>query len=817
MKKKLIFCLGIYFLLLIDPTNSLAISSVESDDHTQNSTISSLETTDTLDHNIPKLDVADDTIDTSTDTTDTTDTSTVAPLEDYDNIISENSIIQPSSIITSTWGSVSYSFDTFTGILTFTSGGTLGISEQSPWNRTDSNKVINTEITKIIFSQSVNLPSNSSRLFSSYKGLNLTNLTSIEGLNKLNTTTTSNMSSMFNGTQKLTSLDLSNFNTTNVTSMGHMFYSMNSLKSINLGTFNTTKVTAMDNMFAGTSSLEVLDLSTFNFANTSNKKGMFSNTINMSKLTLPETFSSVENDVNLPNITKVNGYNGKWISINDISMGTSAEFMNNFNSSDAGTYAWGKNLWGTVPWEFDSETGTLTFIDNGTFSEYNYSPWNRMDDQKVPSDEIKKIVFTDKVFTPMNSSFLFSNGISTGLNQLTSFEGMAYLDTTNATNMYGMFNLMSSIASLDLSSFDTNNVTNMNLMFSGMTVLSSLDLTNFKTGNVTDMGSMFSKMTSLDSLDLMSFDTSNVTDMSYMFNNSTNLTSLDLGFNTSNVTNMSYMFANTKLDSIDVSSFNTSNVIDMSYMFSNIATLTSLNLESFKFRSDLAYTLMFNQLINVSTLTLSPTFNDPTNISNLPSITKNDIYTGNWAYTNENNETVGTTEEFFKNFNENRAGTYIWETTTDLFDPANPDQTVLVLKNVPTSFDFETTLNLNNYFLSTNLEANNDIVVYNNRLDRNWSVRASVVDDQLKLDTKEQMTFPVTLFSINDVDITSTSSNGIVASSPDNKQLNTNVGEISTEVTVAQLNFTDGTHQLKANSKLQGTIRYQLYNTENVE
>ena len=55
-----------------------------------------------------------------------------------------------------------------------------------------------------------------------------------------------------------------------------------------------------------------------------------------------------------------------------------------------------------------------------------------------------------------------------------------------------MFSRMSNLTTLNLSNFNTSNVTNMYGMFYGMSSLTSLDLSNFNTSKVTSMGNMFS-------------------------------------------------------------------------------------------------------------------------------------------------------------------------------------------------------------------------------------------------------------------------------------------------------------------------------------
>lgn len=157
------------------------------------------------------------------------------------------------------------------------------------------------------------------------------------------------------------------------------------------------------------------------------------------------------------------------------------------------------------------------------------------------------------------------------------------IDTSNMTNMNGMFWGCSSLKSLDLSNFDTSNVWSMAYMFSSCSSLTSLDLGSFDTGNVTSMNDMFSGCTALKSLNLSSFDTSNVTQMNVMFNNCSSLTSLDVSsFDTSNVTNMSSMFIRcASLKSLDVSNFDTSSVTNMNHMFNGCSSLRSLDLGSF--------------------------------------------------------------------------------------------------------------------------------------------------------------------------------------------------------------------------------------------
>lgn len=55
------------------------------------------------------------------------------------------------------------------------------------------------------------------------------------------------------------------------------------------------------------------------------------------------------------------------------------------------------------------------------------------------------------------------------------------LDTSNVTDMGGMFTQCEALTDIDISKFDTSNVTNMNSMFSGCSSLTELNLSSFDT------------------------------------------------------------------------------------------------------------------------------------------------------------------------------------------------------------------------------------------------------------------------------------------------------------------------------------------------
>ena len=163
------------------------------------------------------------------------------------------------------------------------------------------------------------------------------------------------------------------------------------------------------------------------------------------------------------------------------------------------------------------------------------------------------------------------------------------------------------ITSIDFTDFDTSEVTNMQGIFKNCKYLTSINFNNFNTTKVKDMQYVFSFCNSLTSLELNNFNTSEVTNMQYMFDNCISLKSLDLhNFETFKVNNMKYMFNECNvLASININSFNTSEVIEMQYMFNDCFLLKELNLKNFETSKVLNMSFMFNNCFSLSSLYLN--------------------------------------------------------------------------------------------------------------------------------------------------------------------------------------------------------------------
>ena len=287
---------------------------------------------------------------------------------------------------------------------------------------------------------------------------------------------------------------------------------------------------------------------------------------------------------------------------------------------------------------------------------------------KVSTQDFSKVVNFNE-----NSSEMFS--YKKGLTNI-NFNNV---DTSNATDMWGMFFSCTNLTSLDLSSFDALKVTDMHQMFNGCSNLASLNLSSFDTTKVTDMSEMFECCKNLTSLDLSSFNTSNVTSMSRMFMDCSNLTSLNLNsFDTSNVIYMYSTFAGcsnltslnlssfdtskatkmyamfngcSNLASLNLSSFSTSNVTDMSAMFYDCSKLTSLNLSNFNTSKVADMNKMFYKCTNLSSLDLSDfdtskvtkmtyMFSDCSNLTNI-------YVSPKWSTNNVDNMWINDGEDMF--------------------------------------------------------------------------------------------------------------------------------------------------------------------------
>ena len=294
------------------------------------------------------------------------------------------------------------------------------------------------------------------------------------------------------------------FNTENVTNMRYMFCDCSSLKSLDLTNFNTENVTDMYYMFAYCKSLESLDLTNFNTAKVTNMAGMFQSCYALKTIYASDKFVTDQ-------VTESTCMFSDCLSFKDYT--SSKEDHTYANCGPTGYFTYGRGYA-----MFDDATGTLTFSYKGFKPEgaYELNEGGNTPEWISKNSYVKKVVFDAS----------FANARPTSCNEwffscsnLTTIEGIEYLNTAKVTNMNYMFDNCESLKSLDLTKFNTENVTSMKFMFEACTTLTSLDVSNFNTAKVTDINYMFSNCSALTTIYASdNFVTDQVTYGNYMFN-----------------------------------------------------------------------------------------------------------------------------------------------------------------------------------------------------------------------------------------------------------------------------------------------------------
>lgn len=516
-------------------------------------------------------------------------------------------------------------YESSTQTLTFKKNVGETLPENSAWVEDKqtvaaiNTKLGNGTIVHIVFDKSFSTytPTSLSEFFAY-----LTNLKTITGLEYLNTAKVTDMSYMFESCAKLTSLDVTNFNTGNVTDMSHMFSSCKSLTSLDVIHFNTAKVTYMNEMFFDCKSLTSLDVTHFNTANVTDMYGTFSGCTALTSLDVRNFNTTKVTDMSymfahckaltslyLTNFNTANVTNMGYMFYNCSSLTTiyaSSKFVTTLVSNSIRMFYNCEKLKGEEVCTNDKATdktyakieggyfsgaiprvkyadGTLTFFlaSKETLGENEYGiygGWGTPDwVWKNPNvTNVTKVVF-DPAFAnarPTNCNEWFQNYVN-----LTSIEGIEYLNTSQVTDMHNMFYNCYHLQTTDFSGFDTRKVKDMSNMFYNCGSLKSLDISNFNTSEVTNMRNMFYHCIGLTSLDLSHLNTSKVSIMISMFQLCSNLLSVNLsGWDTRNVGSMDHMFEKCiSLKTLDLSGFDTrEKTCAMDDMFNTCKELTTI-------------------------------------------------------------------------------------------------------------------------------------------------------------------------------------------------------------------------------------------------
>ncbi|MBR5697008.1 MAG: BspA family leucine-rich repeat surface protein [Prevotella sp.] len=358
------------------------------------------------------------------------------------------------------------------------------------WTNSDANP-----ITTVDFDES----------FADYDDLNSTygmfyrlqNLTTINNLDRLNTEEVTTMELMFSSCSNLESVDVSHFNTEKVTNMRRMFSYCGSLEELDLLNFNTEQVTDMNGMFNACSSLTELNLSNFNTEQVTDMYWMFHYCTKLTTINVGDGWSTdavtSSNDMFLDSPALVGGqgttYDADHVDAEYAHVDGGASNPGYFTDKPAEAYAVYTDDNTTLTFYFDNQRSSRT----GT--TYDLNTGSNVPDWKTIQASVTNVVF--------DSSFADARPTTTylwfwGMQELTTFTGMENLNTSEVTNMYGMFMSCWSLETLDLSNFNTAKVTNMDWMLSCCKSLTTIYVGDgWSTSAVTISDYMFSGSSSL--------------------------------------------------------------------------------------------------------------------------------------------------------------------------------------------------------------------------------------------------------------------------------------------------------------------------------
>ncbi len=217
---------------------------------------------------------------------------------------------------------------------------------------------------------------------------------------------------------------------------------------------------------------------------------------------------------------------------------------------------------------------------------------------------IKNITYTQDLSSALDNKTLISSSSS-------EEPVYAWYDSTTQTVTIGcrnrkvylnsnsprLFYALSDLINIDLSHFDTSDCTNLHGLFGMSTKIASLDVSNFNTSKVYDFRAMFQALNKITSLDISNFNFSSATDLSYLFQGCTNLSYVDtLVINSKNVYNLELMFEKTAFTEIDLRNLGTSKVTKFDKMFYKCRNLTKIIVSSdFNFNSMTSDASMFSE------------------------------------------------------------------------------------------------------------------------------------------------------------------------------------------------------------------------------
>lgn len=337
---------------------------------------------------------------------------------------------------------------------------------------------------------------------------------------------------MFEDCTNLTPIDLSTWNVSKLEDTSEMFAD-SGLTSIDLSKWDESIVNSVYDMFRNCKALTSVNLNGWNLSNledgtTDSRKGsagMFSGCTALTELNIPASLkvfgqNFAANCTSLNKITFLHDagtvltfptagatYGAFYV---DPAMRTTQIVGQN---TSAKAYSWVKDQRAAIPtlaaqntW-YKGTTAKSAITGIEIVDSYSGASTESWDASAAQDGSVKAYINGTKLIIAGNGyGKVLANADSTSafnaFTNVTSFTGLNKLDTSNVTNMNGMFNGCYALTSLDLSKFDTSKVTNMDGMFEGCKALTSLNLSSFDTSKVTSMSSMFISCNKLQTVTL---------------------------------------------------------------------------------------------------------------------------------------------------------------------------------------------------------------------------------------------------------------------------------------------------------------------------
>lgn len=410
---------------------------------------------------------------------------------------------------------------------------------------------------------------------------------------------------------------------------GFMFKNLKCLEKVSLGDFSTDYTECLWSLFDGCERIQSVDMISFDLSLVNNASALFAGCENLTEIAWPNmTFSktrlvdasSIFNgcklltnvDLHCLDGCKVNNFceafssckNLKSVDLSKIDFSSCGGYIATFRNCsslitlDVSNFGW-KNVSGECVWTFQGCT-SLKEINLGDF----YIPKaRRLDSIFENCSSLEKMDYTRFDINAETYESFFC-----GCTSLRSIN-VDHMVTSLTRNIRGIFWNCKSLENIDLSHWNTSSVTVMSVLFAECAKLETIDLSSFETYNVTDMGSLFSGCTNLKKITYGDgFNTEKVTEMGAMFSRCSSIEVIDVSkFSTPKVIRFNGMFDNCSSlkEIIWGNKFDTHYAEEFGGMFGGCSSLENLDLSWFNMSSSRNINGMFTGCTNLKKLDIS--------------------------------------------------------------------------------------------------------------------------------------------------------------------------------------------------------------------